>query len=106
MNDSPQCSIAGGGYGSGGGGGGGGRGSSGSPLIPVYVSDHACDKPDKCQDFRDVDEDCVNRELEIGKKLGYFAPPFNSCQSFVWDVVSKCTKGNANKPYFGHPNLR
>lgn len=41
--------------------------------------------------MRDVDEDCVNRELDIGKDLGIFFPGFNDCKGFVAGVLSRCS---------------
>lgn len=100
MNDSPQCSAAGAGYGTSGSGG-----ASGYPGIPVYVSDHSCDQAESCEEFPDVDEDCVNSHLQIGTSLGRFIPPFNSCQSFVYEVFEKCSRSQFGKPYLGYPNV-
>jgi RHS repeat-associated protein len=81
MNDSPSCSQAGADY-----------NASGLPFTKVYVSDASCEQPNKpCQTIPDVDEGCVNRELAIGRELGRFTPG-NNCQSFVRDVLQKCSK--------------
>ena len=101
MNDSPQCSIAGGGYGYSGSGGGGG---SGYPGMPVYISDHSCDKAESCEDFPEIDEDCVNKELEIGRRIGRFHP-LNNCQSYVGDIFQKCSRSPRTTPFIGYPNL-
>ena len=61
MNNSPLCSVA---------GGAGPNAGSGYPGQPVFVSDHGCDKPESCEDVWDVDEGCVNNELQIGAPLG------------------------------------
>jgi hypothetical protein len=100
MNDSPECTVAGAGYGTSGSGGG-----SGYPGMPVYISDHSCDKAENCTDFPTVDEDCVNKELAIGTKIGRFLPPFNHCQSFVWEVVHKCSTTNASSAYINYSHL-
>lgn len=96
MNDAPTCSVA---------GGVGPGAASGYPGILVVVSDHTCDTADRCEEFPDIDEGCVNRELTIGRSLGRFLPPFNHCQSFVWDVFQKCSRSQMNKPYIGYPHL-
>jgi len=67
-------------------------GNSDLPLSPVQVVDHTDQslQPNaQCDIQPSVDEDCVNRELEIGKKLGLWGPT-NQCQSFVNEVVNKC----------------
>ena len=38
----------------------------------------------------DVDEDCVNRMLEIGKPEGPFLPGINDCHTFVSNVLDAC----------------
>jgi hypothetical protein len=98
MNATPACSIAGGGYGS-------ANGASGYPGMPVYVSDHSCDKAETCTDYPEMDEACVNNELEVGKQIGRFSP-LNNCQSYVYDVFQKCSKSPLTKPYIGYPQLR
>ena len=40
-----------------------------------------------------ADEDCVDRELELGKQLGPWAPPFNDCQTFAASVIADCSLG-------------
>lgn len=61
--------------------------------MSVQVIDHSRDKPMQCTVQNSVDEKCVNDELQIGKGIGRFTPPFNHCQSFAYGVVSKCRKG-------------
>jgi RHS repeat-associated protein len=63
----------------------------------VYVSDHSCEKPGSCEDVDDVDEDCVNKELTVGKALGRFDLANNNCQTFVHEVLKKCSK--KKKPF-------
>ncbi len=67
------------------------------PGSRVYVSEHACDTPDKCDDRTDVDEACVNRELAIGRSLGRFVPGVNDCNSFAAEVFAKCSKTKKTK---------
>ena len=90
MNEQASCSRA-------------GNDASGFPFVPVVVSDHSCDKPTIITPLPNVDEACVNKELEMGKALGRFAPPFNSCQTFTQDVIQKCSPSNLNTPYTGYP---
>ena len=70
------------------------------PYSSVYVSEHACEKPESCDVISDVDEDYVNRELEIGKTLGVFAP-WNNCQTYNREVFKKCSKN----PSPSQPNV-
>jgi hypothetical protein len=89
MNSSPACRIAGDEY---------------EPpySTPVYVSDHSCDTG-SCQLIDDIDEDCVNEELGIGRSLGRFDLAFNNCRSFANSVIEKCsTKNIPRTPYFGN----
>lgn len=70
----------------------------------VYISDHSCESSKRCMPIDDVDEECVNKELAIGKYLGRFHAT-NNCRSLANDVIAKCSK-NKLSPYFGHPNLK
>ncbi len=38
----------------------------------------------------DVDSDCIERELTLGKDIGRWAPPFNDCNTVVEDAVERC----------------
>ena len=58
----------------------------------VEITDHSNDTPTYCLPQRNVSEQCVNKELEIGKPLGRFLP-FNQCQSFAYGAVNKCRYG-------------
>jgi RHS repeat-associated protein len=78
MNAQASCSRA-------------GNDDSGLPFQPVVVSDHRCDKPTIITPLPNVNESCVNNELKIGKPLGRFAPPFNSCQTYTQEVIEKCS---------------
>jgi hypothetical protein len=82
MNATPQCSLP-------------GQNRSDLPWVtPVVVSDASCEPAENCQTIPDVDEACVNRELVIGRDLGRFGAS-NNCQTFVWEVLTKCSKGPA-----------
>lgn len=63
----------------------------------VYIIDHSLQEAKSCKEIKDIDEDCVNAELDIGKPLGRFNL-FNNCQSFVTRVLKKCST-KANDPY-------
>jgi len=60
--------------------------------MPVQIIDHSKDVPAQCTPQPDVDEQCVNDELEIGKPVGRFLPPLNQCQSFAYSVLDRCRK--------------
>lgn len=80
MNATAQCSLP-------------GQNQSDLPWVtPVVVSDASCESSGNCQPVPDVDEACVNRELVIGRSLGSFGAT-NNCQTFVWEVLTKCSKG-------------
>jgi RHS repeat-associated protein len=68
------------------------------PGDPVQICDHS--KRDKtastCETISDVDEEKVNKQLEIGKSLGHWWP-WNQCQSFTDDVLNQ-SRINPNKP--------
>jgi RHS repeat-associated protein len=91
MNEQASCSRA-------------GNDASGWPFQPVVVSDHSCDKPTIVIPLPNVNESCVNGELQLGKPLGRFAPPFNSCQTFTQDVIQKCSPNNM--PYISYPGFK
>jgi hypothetical protein len=69
-------------------------------ITEVYISDHSCETPDKCTDVPahwNVDETCVNRELQIGKEIGRFSP-WNNCQTFATHLVFSCARPAPKKP--------
>ena len=79
------------------------------PTFPVgirtKVTDHTGQAPcATCEEFLDVDEDCVNQELEIGKNTGRWWP-WNECNDFVDEILEKCHKkekcGQGEKPELG-----
>lgn len=74
-----------------------GQGCADIPFVTkVKVKDHfgqSSQEGAMCQTMNNVDEACVNRELEIGKNLGTWNP-YNQCQSFAWSVVTKCRTGS------------
>jgi hypothetical protein len=61
--------------------------------MPVYIRDHSKDMATSCTPMKNVDEQCVNDQLQIGKPAGRFLPPLNQCQSFAYGVVNACRVG-------------
>jgi RHS repeat-associated protein len=61
--------------------------------MSVQITDHSKDSAIQCIPQKNVDEQCVNNQLQIGKPLGRFLPPFNQCQSFAYGTVNLCRFG-------------
>ncbi len=72
--------------------------AGGGPLplypvgIPTVIGDHMgqVSKAD-CVEIKDIDEECVNRELEIGKSIGRWWP-WHNCNTWAGTVLWKCQK--------------
>lgn len=63
------------------------------PFTPTTVNDHTNEglrSDATCTKLENVDADCVERELVIGRDTGPWSP-WNHCQTFVADVVEECT---------------
>lgn len=56
----------------------------------VYIVDHSGQTPLSCKVLTEVDEDCVNEKLDIGKYLGRFTL-INNCQTFTRRIIEKCS---------------
>jgi hypothetical protein len=69
-----------------------GHGESGPPNLRTRVVDHSQEPKTDCERVPGVDEDCVDRELQIGTDAGDWIPPLNDCHTFVKRIVDKCTK--------------
>ncbi|MBN2653814.1 MAG: RHS repeat-associated core domain-containing protein [Nitrospirae bacterium] len=74
--------------------------TNGGPLpaypvgIKTEITDHtAQSEQSTCKKVSDVDEDCVNRELQIGKATGKWLPG-NNCNKFIYDIFFKCRRLN------------
>lgn len=68
-------------------------GRNGYPLGPTSLNDHTGEHEgvlSVCTDVPDVDEDCVDRELEIGKPTGPWVPSLNDCHTTVDRILDKC----------------
>ena len=61
--------------------------------MPVQIIDHSKDTATHCTKQNNVNEQCVNDQLKIGKPIGRFLPPVNQCQSFAYGVVNSCRTG-------------
>lgn len=69
------------------------NGDSGFFGDPVEVVDHsreALADNARCDLVENVDEDCVNRLIQLGRGLGRFWPT-NNCQTFAMDVIIECS---------------
>jgi hypothetical protein len=75
------------------GGGVPGHGQIDLPLSPICVNDHSSEvgTPGVVCDPVEADPSCVNRELEFGRYIGLWAPPFNDCQTFAADIIAECS---------------
>lgn len=60
---------------------------------PVQIIDHSRDTPVQYTPQKDINEPCVNKQLQIGKPLGRFLLPFNNCQAFAYGTVNMCRTG-------------
>ncbi len=69
----------------------------------VFVIDHSDQVAKICKEIKDVDEDCVNAELDVGKALGRFSL-INNCQTYVSSVLRKCST-NKNVNHYGNGDL-
>jgi hypothetical protein len=66
--------------------------------MPVQITDHSKDQATKSTEINNVDEQCVNNKLQVGKPIGRFLPPFNQCQSFAYGTVNSCRTGPQMSP--------
>jgi RHS repeat-associated protein len=59
--------------------------------IPTKITDHTGQSlKSDCHTIKDVDEDCVNRELQIGKYTGEWGWS-NNCNTLAKAILNKCT---------------
>ena len=62
------------------------------PGTPTTVNDHTgqgSNVGSTCEEVIDVDEQCVNDQLELGRDTGRWSP-WNQCQTFAQDVLDQC----------------
>lgn len=73
-----------------------GQGCADVPYVTeVKVIDHTGQSGQAdaaCQKMNNVDEQCVNAGLQLGKELGTWNG-FNQCQSYAWSLVTGCRTG-------------
>ena len=70
-----------------------GHGPIDLPLSPMCINDHSPEvgAPGVICEQVEADPTCVNQELELGKHIGLWAPPFNDCQTFAANVIANCS---------------
>jgi RHS repeat-associated protein len=84
-----------------------GQGNMDLPFTPTKVVDHSGQSkaPNAiCTPKPDVDEDCVNKKLAMGRATGLWSP-WNQCQSFVQDVIRECSTSKKMDPNKLPPDL-
>jgi YD repeat-containing protein len=65
------------------------------PFTPTSINDHtgrSQKQTASCKEVQGVDEEKVNKLLEIGKPMGPWTP-WNQCQSFARDVLEMSSYG-------------
>jgi RHS repeat-associated protein len=65
------------------------------PLTKTVIVNHQGESTAPgatCSEVPDEDEDCVNKELQIGKSEGRFIPGINDCRTFANSVLNACSK--------------
>jgi RHS repeat-associated protein len=79
----------------------------GCPIgVQTKITDHSAEaiSPEDCKDVPGVNEECVNKALKVGTPTGRWTPT-NQCNSFVNDVLDKCTsckaQSNSREPRSG-----
>ena len=69
------------------------------PGDPTSVNDHLGEGAQgaDCKPVKDVDEACVEKELQIGRDTGPWTP-MNQCQTFAAEVLEKCSTKKDDHP--------
>lgn len=67
-----------------------GHGEVGPPNRDTRLVDHSGEPKTDCTGLPGVDEDCVDRELQIGADTGKWTPGINDCHTVVTIIVDKC----------------
>jgi hypothetical protein len=67
-----------------------GHGEVGPSNRATRLVDHSSEPRTDCTGLAGVDEDCVDRELQVGTDTGEWTPGFNDCHTVVTTVVDKC----------------
>jgi|GEM_PF-3582655 len=64
--------------------------------VQTVIVDGSGEVPENCYEIPGADEECVNRELVVGKPLGEWGRN-NNCNTFVATVLGKCNGMNVCK---------
>jgi hypothetical protein len=74
-----------------------GMGPAGAGPLPAWpfgidteITDHSNETTKGCKEIPDIDENCINEELQIGKSTGKWEAK-NNCNTFVEDIIRKCS---------------
>jgi hypothetical protein len=67
-------------------------GPSGYPGAPTTLNDHKGEVATSCARLDDVDPECIDRALVLGKDTGRWLPPVNDCHTTVQKIVEGCAK--------------
>lgn len=68
-----------------------GHGESLPETWATQLVDHSREPKTNCEPVDTVvDEDCVDRELQLGKTTGNWTPGLNDCHSVVKRIIDKC----------------
>lgn len=80
--------------------------ANGGPLpacplgVPTAITSHSGQSQQAgttCTEIIDADEECVNNQLPIGKRMGRWTPNRN-CNTFADDVLDRCTPCKVKPP--------
>lgn len=71
-----------------------------NPLgVDTEITDHSNETGGECETIQTVDEACVNEQLQIGKSTGSWWP-WNNCNTFAREVLSKCSTVRPQGPRY------
>jgi len=66
------------------------------PLTPTSINNHAGEAERRqgatCREVSQIDEECVSRELDIGRPMGPWIPAVNDCWAFVDRIIERCRR--------------
>jgi hypothetical protein len=74
-----------------------GHGESAPQGLATRLIDHSKEPKDSCEVQAGVDEDCVDRELQLGTDTGTWIPGINDCHTVVNDILDKCQTNTLEK---------
>lgn len=64
--------------------------------IDTKITDHSGEITESCIEIHDIDESCVNQELQIGKSTGKWGVG-NNCNTFVENIINVCRSSIKSK---------